>query len=520
MRRDAMGRIDDHARPNAATSPRAVLARVVRGGGGPVVEKRFTRTFTVGRSDACDLRVADPSLGSAHLRVVFDGSLWWVRDLGTGSGTFLERGRIAVEPLASSAELELGRGGTVLSLTVLPPERAGVPVPSARRVDRSAADGRPISEARIERCLRRPGDGPAACGTMAPRRAHGQAGRRSSLLYGIAIGVVLLLLASAAGVAWERAQRLHDLRIAAERLFYATRSVELETARLEELAALRASPEAASQVAERRARVRQLEAEYERFVQDLGLQRNVPDDERVIVRVARIFGECDVAVPDGFVKEVRAYVERWRSTDRLARALRRLRDRGHAPAMARAFTDVGLPPHYLYLALQESAFDERAVGPPTRFGYAKGMWQFIAPTAAEYGLRVGPRRDEPVYDAEDDRFDRQKATAAAARYLKDLQSTDAQASGLLALASYNWGQQNVRATLRRLPATPQERNFWRLLSDRTVPRETYDYVLSIVSAAVICEDPGLFGFDVDCPLRGGSASPGEPALVVTPRRSR
>jgi hypothetical protein len=50
-----------------------------------------------------------------------------------------------------------------------------------------------------------------------------------------------------------------------------------------------------------------------------------------------------------------------------------------------------------------------------------------------------------------------------------------------------------------MPGNPRERNFWRLLATAKIPRETYDYVFYIFSAAVICEDPRLFGFDFDCP---------------------
>ena len=56
--------------------------------------------------------------------------------------------------------------------------------------------------------------------------------------------------------------------------------------------------------------------------------------------------------------------------------------------------------------------------------------------------------------------------------------------------------------LRSMPANPSERNFWKVLEQHRdqVPKETYDYVLSIVSAAVIGENPRLFGFDFDSPL--------------------
>ena len=42
---------------------------------------------------------------------------------------------------------------------------------------------------------------------------------------------------------------------------------------------------------------------------------------------------------------------------------------------------------------------------------------------------------------------------------------------------------------------------WGLLQyKKQIPRQTYDYVFHIFSAAVIGEDPHLFGFDFDNPL--------------------
>jgi len=94
-------------------------------------------------------------------------------------------------------------------------------------------------------------------------------------------------------------------------------------------------------------------------------------------------------------------------------------------------------------------------------------------------------------------------TTAAARYLEDLYSTDAQASGLLVLASYNMGDTRLRKLLRSLPESPAERNYWVLLGRHRaqIPAETQDYVLRIIAAAAIGEDPKLFGFEVAGPLR-------------------
>jgi soluble lytic murein transglycosylase-like protein len=161
-----------------------------------------------------------------------------------------------------------------------------------------------------------------------------------------------------------------------------------------------------------------------------------------------------------------------------------------------------LPPELFYIALQESNFDEFASGPMTRKGIAKGMWQFIPETAQHYGLHPGPLLEMRRPDPADDRMRPELATKAAARYLKDLYTSDAQASGFLVMACYNWGEGNVLPLVTNLPANPKDRNFWRLLSayrDK-VPPETYDYVFNIASAAVIGENPRLFGFDFDNPL--------------------
>ena len=88
----------------------------------------------------------------------------------------------------------------------------------------------------------------------------------------------------------------------------------------------------------------------------------------------------------------------------------------------------------------ESSFNPVAIGPPTRWGYRQGH------VAVHSGHRkdLRPQRraagGSRTSDPGDDRFNWEKATPAAARYIKDIYSTDAQASGLLVMASYNWGE--------------------------------------------------------------------------------
>ncbi len=118
-----------------------------------------------------------------------------------------------------------------------------------------------------------------------------------------------------------------------------------------------------------------------------------------------------------------------------------------------------------------------------------------------YGLQVGPLVELPRYDPRDERFDFDMSTLAASKYLRYIYTTEAQASGLLVMASYNWGHNAIRRRLKKMPQNPRDRNFWLLLETHKIPEETYDYVLYIFSAAVIGENPRLFGFDFDNPLK-------------------
>ena len=70
------------------------------------------------------------------------------------------------------------------------------------------------------------------------------------------------------------------------------------------------------------------------------------------------------------------------------------------------------------------------------------------------------------------------------------------------IASYNWGEGRVIRLLKDDARGSPHRNFWKfveLYRDR-LPRETYGYVLDIVAAAVIGENPRVFGIHLDNPI--------------------
>lgn len=142
-----------------------------------------------------------------------------------------------------------------------------------------------------------------------------------------------------------------------------------------------------------------------------------------------------------------------------------------------------MPEDLIYLAMIESNFNPNATSPVK----AKGMWQFMAATAREFGLAVTGRTDE--------RTDPAKATDAALTYLQSLK--DRFGSWYLAAAAYNSGGGTVSKALRKTTGRTKgtDQDFWLIMP--RLPKETQDYVPKLIATARIGNDPTKYGLKVD-----------------------
>lgn len=183
---------------------------------------------------------------------------------------------------------------------------------------------------------------------------------------------------------------------------------------------------------------------------------------------------------------VNARVDRWMNrfrTDQRAAFERLLARRGAYDGMIRErLSERGMPRQLIYMAMMESGLSPRAVSSAS----AVGLWQFMGPTAQQYGLRV----DEWV----DERRDPVRATDAALDYLQWLH--DRYDSWYLAAAAYNAGPGTVDRVLRLHAEgrTGDEEIYWDILDH--LPRETREYVPRMVAATLLAEDADQEGFDV------------------------
>lgn len=172
-------------------------------------------------------------------------------------------------------------------------------------------------------------------------------------------------------------------------------------------------------------------------------------------------------------------------------------DRGskYLPMIQTVFRGEGLPLDLAYIPIIESAFKTNALSRAS----AKGPWQFMKATAQENGLKTNWFIDE--------RSDPEKATIAAAQYLKTL-SQMFDNDWDLVLAAYNGGPGRILRAEKRAHAS----DFWKLAaSTRYLPKETREYVPMIYAAMIIARNPAEYGFEAV------TATPVEYEKVAVPR---
>ena len=210
-------------------------------------------------------------------------------------------------------------------------------------------------------------------------------------------------------------------------------------------------------------------------------------------RVASMMGERPVKLNDAALGAIKAGVDRFVAPPQPNRpTLNEIYSRAppYIPVIAKEFKARRIPVIVgIYLPMIESAYQpcfENEAG-------AKGLFQFLPPTAENYGVARG------------DMCDVNKMTPAAAHYIADRMAElgDDSQSMTLVLLSYNRGANSVLENLRLLRETDAnyERNFWTLFAnreklDQSFRNESAYYVPAFFAAAIIGENPQAFGLNL------------------------
>jgi membrane-bound lytic murein transglycosylase D len=186
----------------------------------------------------------------------------------------------------------------------------------------------------------------------------------------------------------------------------------------------------------------------------------------------------DIPIPDQ--AKVLSYVEVFQG--RLRDYIQESLERGakYMPMIQNVFRAEGLPLDLAYIPIIESSFKTNALSKAS----AKGPWQFMKGTAKDHDLKVDWFVDE--------RSDPEKATVAAAKYLKTLSNMFG-GDWNLVLAAYNGGPGRVSRAIKRSGID----DFWKLsATSKYLPKETREYVPLILAAMIVGRNPEQYGFEV------------------------
>jgi membrane-bound lytic murein transglycosylase D len=199
-------------------------------------------------------------------------------------------------------------------------------------------------------------------------------------------------------------------------------------------------------------------------------------EEMVAADLAKTPHDLPIQVND----KVLSYIELFRGNLRTFMEDGLERGSRYIPMIQAVFKEEGLPLDLAYVPLVESAFKPTALSRAA----AKGMWQFELETAKDEGLRQNWFLDE--------RSDPEKATRAAAQYLKMLRNLF-DGDWNMALASYNAGMGRVQRAAQKAKTA----DYWQMTaSSRYLPRETREYVPMILAAIIIARNPLHYGFEI------------------------
>ena len=142
------------------------------------------------------------------------------------------------------------------------------------------------------------------------------------------------------------------------------------------------------------------------------------------------------------------------------------------PAIKNLLSEYNVPQEFMYLAMAESNFKNKAYSRKR----ASGLWQFMPGTARLYKLKI----DEYV----DERRDLVKSTKAAAKYLSMLH--DRFGKWYLAAIAYNCGWGRLNRAIKK--AGTDELSVLLDPKKKYIPRESRNYIRKIVALALIGND--------------------------------
>jgi membrane-bound lytic murein transglycosylase D len=195
-------------------------------------------------------------------------------------------------------------------------------------------------------------------------------------------------------------------------------------------------------------------------------------EDEIEMRLRNISGQVDLTYNQLVVNHIIGYVFRRREAAQMIMGRSKL----YTPIFERYLAQYNMPNELKNLAVIESALNPFAVSPAG----AGGLWQFMPGTAPMWGLKMDKNVDE--------RFDPEKATEAACKFLNYLYGR--YGNWHLAIAAYNCGPGRVDAAILHAGGVS---DFWTIYE--FLPAETRNYVPAFIAATYLTNYYSAYGIE-------------------------
>ncbi len=441
----------------------------------------------IGRSRENDFTIADePHVSAHHIEIRRVGGEYWVYDLDSTNGTYLNGEPVKAAMLQAPASIRLGKAGPEFEFVMDDTPRDAnetlvysgpfhITLDTADPAQPISGDHEKLLTRAVQRARRARSSGAFDQTAMIMRSMLGEVLKQSTRKFKVAIVSLAIALAgvSAYGV-WQ----IGHLKQQKRRLD--GQMVQIET----QLEKSNQDPAETEQLLDRLDQYEGQEKALENTVlYRIGAREREDPVTRGIRSLMFEFGAETYSIPPEFLDAVNNFIVRYQGPDR-GTTERALGDaRSYVESMREIFKQNNLPPDLAYVALAESGMH---ADPDSPAG-AVGWWQFTPATAKHFGLKIDGETDE--------RKDARKSTEAAAKYIRDLiLDFGAGSSVMLALAAYDLGPAKVKQAIRRVSDPIRQRNFWYLYRIHALPVETREYVPKVIAAMIIARNPQQFGF--------------------------
>jgi membrane-bound lytic murein transglycosylase D len=388
----------------------------VRADDGSEKEDTFKTPFTIGRTEECEICIKNDFVSRKHVSASIENGEWCLSDLNSSNGVYVGDERLPRVQLKEGTVIRLGIRGPEVRFRVRKPVIVTRPAVAETK---NAAETKKVMTDYAQHYFGKGGTRVAGEHTMMIRKVYAQEQKKQKRKYGGVIAVLAGVMLCLGGVALYQYHQVSKQRAMAKDIFYSMKALDIDIANLQDAVKSSNNQQGMEQMKRIEAQRAEMENTYNHYLASLHVYSpKMSEQEKLVLRVARIFGECELDMPPDFVAEVDKYIKYWQSSDRLEKAIAKAQANNYPAFISREMLAEELPPQFFYLALQESNFDPYISGPPTRKGIAKGMWQFIPETAVKYGMHLGPLVDMPRPDTSDDRHHYERETVAAAHYLR------------------------------------------------------------------------------------------------------